>query len=206
MNLSILASDCLTPTLPLRLLPGSTWAAWAPVAYLEGSALPWEKPVLVRRLLSLPGGRDGALGCARASGAMGRPCPASGSRAGKGAANKPRLAGKRVAGSEGLNGRERQGYFSGACTLVKVPAPLGALLPLSSGSFPKEPSLGPKQGQSQTSAPTACVVPVMGTPQRPALEGSLRTGLSHTTSARPCSYVPVGTMKIRCSGGRRLLS
>lgn len=64
----------------------------------------------------------------------------------------------------------------------------GAALAASSGSFPKEPFLSPKQGRSPTS------VPAMGTPQHP--EGSLGTSLSHVTSASPCSRVPAGTTEI----------
>lgn len=97
-----------------------------------------QKPVLVRRLLSLPRGTTG-------------------SSSGKGAADNPQLR-----ESKWLVVRDQTDGDAKDTSQEPVHQGKCLRLPVSSGSFPKEPSLGPKHGQSQTLAPTVCVVSVMG--------------------------------------------
>lgn len=84
------------------------------------------------------------------------PCPEAGSSSGKGPADNLQLR-----ESEWLAVRD-QTDGDAKDTSQPVHQEKHLRLPASSGSFLKEPSLGPKHGQSQTSAPPACAVCVMG--------------------------------------------
>jgi len=173
VNLPSLASDCLTATLPPRLLPGSRgqlghlWHIWrgrnrAGVEAAEPArcAVP-ERPA--------PCGSSALTRLHRL--AKGLPTAAD------------------LWESEWLavrDGRGRQGHFSGACALGEAPAPLDTPPPPSSGSFPKEPLLGPKQGQSQTPAPAARAVTAMGTSGSGGVPGTSLSRSAAPAPARVC--------------------